>query len=49
MQILRPGKEYEHIPQISSIEGLDVHCYEKAENKYRGVCIEGADCPENIF
>ena len=48
-RFLRPGKEYEHIPQISSIEGLDVHCYEKAENKYRGVCIEGADCPENIF
>lgn len=48
-RFLRPGKEYEYIPQISSIEGLDVHCYEKAENKYRGVCIEGADCPENIF
>ena len=48
-RFLRPGKDYEYIPKLSSIEEFDISCHEKAENKYRGVCIEGADCPENIF
>lgn len=48
-RFLRPGKDYEYIPEFSSIEDFDVSCHEKAANKYRGVCIEGADCPENIF
>ena len=48
-RFLRPGKAYEYLPMLSSTEDLDICCHEKAENKYRGVCIEGADCPENIF
>lgn len=48
-RFLRPGKAYEYLPMLSSTEDLNICCHEKAENKYRGVCIEGADCPENIF
>lgn len=48
-RFLRPGKDYEYIPKLSSINEFNICCHEKAENKYRGVCIEGADSPENIF
>lgn len=50
-RFLRPGKEYEWIPSISDaeMEKLQISQRQKARYRHRGVCIEGADAPENIL
>lgn len=48
-RFLRPGKEYEKIPSIPNIEELSISQRQKARYHHRGVCIEGADSPENIL
>ena len=48
-RFLRPGKEYEKIPSIPNIEELSISFRQKAKYHHRGVCIEGADSPENIL
>ena len=48
-RFLRPGKEYEKIPSIPNIEERSISQRHKALYHHRGVCIEGADSPENIL
>lgn len=48
-RFLRPGKEYEWIPSIPHIEEIQISRRQKALYRHRGVCIEGADSPENIL
>ena len=48
-RFLRPGKEYEWIPSIPHIEEIHISRCQKALYRHRGVCIEGADAPENIL
>ena len=48
-RFLRPGKEYEWIPSVPHIEEIQISRRQKARYRHRGVCIEGADTPENIL
>ena len=48
-RFLRPGKEYEWIPSVPRIEEIQISRRQKARYRHRGVCIEGADTPENIL
>lgn len=48
-RFLRPGREFEVIPSIETAGGFNVSASEHAALRHRGVCIEGADAPENIL
>lgn len=48
-RFLRPGKNYELIPFLPDIEETQISHRQKALYPHRGVCIEGADAPENIL
>ena len=45
---LRPGKEYESIPELS-LENINIKLEERPSFRHRGVCIEGADTLKNII
>lgn len=48
-RFLRPGKEYEWIPTLSNLDEIHISHKHQALYRHRGVCIEGADSPENIL
>lgn len=48
-RFLRPGAEYEIVPQKQRAEEFFAHCAHKASLRHRGACIEGATSVENIL
>lgn len=48
-RFLRPGAEYEIVPQKQHAEEFFAHCAHKASLRHRGACIEGATSIENIL
>ena len=48
-RFLRPGAEYEIIPEKRDPEGFFALCAHKASLRHRGACIEGATSVENVL
>ena len=48
-RFLRPGAEYEIVPEKRDTEGFFALCAHKASLRHRGACIEGATSVENVL
>ncbi len=48
-RFLYPDKNYDFIPSLSTIEQLYVNYHATADERHRGICIEGANSIKNIL